>query len=184
MFRLQTHPAEAPRLSAVYDLGTVGLVAGLAGSIVSAGSSILGGMQENNSAKAQANAADMEAEQMAQNAGQQRAEAQQEAIAKRREARLAQSRNQAVAAASGGGADDPGVLDINSDIAGEGEFNALTALYQGEARARGMEGDSAAKKYEAKSLRRAGSAARTGSFIGAGASLLSGAGSTLLYKYG
>jgi hypothetical protein len=210
MYRLKAHPAEPPRLAALYGpalaiapaaaaaastatataataattLSTIATVTSIVGGVVGAAGTLLGGMQQSKAAAAQANMQEMQAEQLAQNAGQERAAAQQHAISLRRQSRLAASRNQAVAAASGGLATDPTVLEIQSDIAGEGEYNALTALHAGESRARGMQADAAAARYESRALRQAGKSAKIGSFIGAGASLLSSTGQTLLYKYG
>lgn len=181
---LKIHPAAAPRLPVLYDFGTIGLVTGIVGSVVSAGSSLLAGNQQAQAGRAQQQEADLEAAQLAQTAGQERAAAQQKAIEQRRQARLAQSRNQAVAAASGGGATDPTVLALDSSLAGEGELNALTELYQGEAKARGLEGQAAATQYQGKLARFSGRQAMGGAFFGSGAGLLSGVGNTLLYKYG
>lgn len=182
---LRIHPAAPARYDVLHDFGTAGLVAGIIGSVVSAGGSLLGGSQDNAAAQAQAQAQEIQAQQLAQNAGQERAAAQQNAIEERRKARLARSRNEAVAAASGGSASDPTVLAINEGLAGQGEYNALTALYQGEARAQGLEADAAAARYSAKQARRAGRSAQAGSVFGATTSLLGDAARTsLMLKYG
>jgi hypothetical protein len=90
----------------------------------------------------------------------------------RRRARLAESRALAVAGASGAGASDPTVLDIMGGIAEEGEYRALNALYTGEDRARGMEGNAAARRFEADQARRAGRAEARSTLLGGGYSLL------------
>lgn len=117
-----------------------------------------------------------EAQQMQQQAGQERATSQRVAIEKRREAGIAGSRAQALAAAGGGSATDPTVVNIQSNIAGEGEYNALSALYTGEERARGLEEGADAKIYEGRTAKRA-------SLMKAGATILGGA-SSLMGKYG
>lgn len=76
------------------------------------------------------------------------ATAQRAAIEERRRKLLTQSRAQAVAGASGAGALDPTVLDIASDIEGEGEYNALAALYQGDSASNYLKSGAALRKYE------------------------------------
>lgn len=129
--------------------------------------SAAGTLMQGQAAK---DAADSEAAQLEQNAGQERAISQLDASTQRRSARYAQSRAQAVAAASGAGASDPTVVDVISNIEGEGEFQALSSLYTGEERARGME-------FGGKVRRREGQAAKTASYLKAGSTLLSGASS-------
>ena len=75
-------------------------------------------------------------------AGQQRAAAlratatgQRAAANERRNARLIQS---ALQARAGGGGLDPTVVNLAQGIAGEGEYRALTALYEGESAAAGL----------------------------------------------
>lgn len=142
-------------------------------TIASAGLSALGAIQAGN---AQNDAAKFQAAQMEQQAGQERASAQRAMIEQRRKERFAQSRLQAVAAASGAGATDPTVLDLSGDIAQEGEYRALTALFEGEERARGLQMGASAKRYE-------GAAAKQAGYIGAATTML-GAGSSLYDKYG
>jgi len=117
--------------------------------------SIFGGAQANKAAKS-------EAAQLDYNAGQQRAATQRQAEEQRRQGRLANSRLQAVA---GGGSGDVTAVDLAADLAGEGELRSLTALYEGEDRAIGMEA-------QALATRRAGTAARTAGYRSAADSLL------------
>lgn len=133
---------------------------------LSALSSVMGGQSQKA-------AAEYKAAQMNQQAGQDRASAQRDAIEQQRQATLAQSRLRAVA---GGGAGDPTVVKLSEDIAGEGEYRALTSLYNGEERARGLEMAAAGKQLE-------GSQAVTASYLKAGSSIL-GKGPSLHEKYG
>ena len=80
------------------------------------------------------------------------ASAQRDMLEERRKAEYLSSRALAVAAASGGGAADPTVARLISDIQGEGALRAAIALYEGESRARklriqgktmGIEGEAA-----------------------------------------
>lgn len=95
---------------------------------------------------------------------------------KRRRARFASSRALALAAASGGGALDPNVVNIIAGIEEEGEFAAQTELYAGEEAARRKKMGAGAARYEGYSELMA-------SRLRAKSTLLSGFGS-LLSKYG
>lgn len=116
---------------------------------------------------------DFQAAQLDQQAGQTRASSQREAAEQRRQATLAQSRLQAV---TGGAGLDPTVVNLSANLAGEGEFRALSALYEGEERAKGMEGQAAAARYQGRQAKAAGT-------IGAMSSLLAG-GSKMYENYG
>lgn len=151
------------------DPVTLALVATAASTVLSAGGAYAQGVQAKKTA-------DYEAAQMDVNAGQDRAMAQRQAIENRREARLADSRLQAVAAASGGGASDPTVIKLSQDINAEGEYNALSSLYSGEESARQLEGSADLRRYEGKNAKRAGT-------IKAISTVLAGAGG-MASKYG
>lgn len=71
-----------------------------------------------------------------QNAGQQQAAAQRKALDQTRQANLIASRAIAMAGAGGGGVTDPTVINLVSDIQGEGMLRHNTAIYQGEEAAR------------------------------------------------
>lgn len=121
----------------------------IASTAASAAGSIMGG----NAQRASAN---FQAAQLEQQAGQERASAQRKAILDRERADLAGSRIQALAAAGGGGATDPTVEKLRTDVAGRGEYEALSSLFTGEERARGMESAAGARRYEGQVARRAG----------------------------
>ena len=116
-----------------------------------------------------------EALQLERQAGIERAASQRKAMEEKRQARLVASRAQAVGAATGG-ALDPTVVNAMADIEGEGEFRALTALYEGEEEARGLEAQAVARRKEGKNAKKA-------SYFQAAGSILS-AGSTLADRYG
>ena len=137
--------------------------------IIAAGGTLLQGAQ----AKQQG---DAEAVQLNYIAGQSRAASQREAAERRRSSRYAQSRVQALAAASGAGASDPTVVNLISELAGEGEYGALAAMYEGEDRAGGLE-------LAGRASRRQGDAAMSASVVQAGSTLLGGA-SSWYDKYG
>lgn len=136
----------------------------IGGKVIGGAGSILGGFAKSKSLKG-------EAKQLDANAGLERAMSQREAMEERRQARLLNSRALAVAAASGGGADDPTVVNIMADIEGEGEYRALTALFNGEASARGLENQARAKRVSARNAKIGGIIEGASSLLGAGASL-------------
>jgi len=121
----------------------------LAGSILSGIGQIQAGRAANVSAR-------FEAAQMEQQAGQTRASSQRAAIEERRKASFALQRGQAVAAASGGGATDKTVSDLSGGIAGQGEYNALSALFSGEEEARAVELGAKSTRMKGKQAKKAG----------------------------
>jgi hypothetical protein len=159
-------------------------VIGTVGTIVSANDAASAARAEGRSAK---EVGDWQAAQLRQQAGQERAAAQRRAIEERRRGTLAVSKARAAAAASGGGAADPTVLKIYGDLAAEGEQNALTALWEGEEAAKGLEAQAAGAQYEGASAdyasRMTSKAYRRAGYIGAVGNLLSG-GSDFYSKYG
>ena len=76
------------------------------------------------------------------------ASAQQAFLERRRQSRLLESRAKAVAGSSGGGVGDPTALNIISGLAGEGEFGAQSALFEGESAASLLNTQSALALYE------------------------------------
>lgn len=137
----------------------------LASAGLQAGGTIIG-------ANSQAKELRGEAAQLEQQAGQDRASSQRAAIEQKRQARLLQSAALARGAATGGG-DDPTLVNILADIAGEGELRALTALYEGEEEARSKQLQAQARLREAKNVKRASRISAAGQILGAGATLYS-----------
>lgn len=117
-------------------LSTIGTIAGLAGS----GLQAVGTM---NQAKYGSEVAQVQNQELNQKANQDAASAERQQITAERQTELALSRTQALAAASGGGATDPTVLNVEGQIARQGTYNALSALYNGTAAA-------AADRYQGK----------------------------------
>lgn len=141
-----------------------------------AGGTILqatGQIQAGNAAAKQGKAERAQAEQAAI---QQQAAAQRKSIESRREAVLAASRLRALGAASGGGGGDPGLVKLESDIAGEGEYRALMNLYEGDENARVLKDQGAMAQYQGRQAKKAGQ-------IGAASGILQSAGSMFM-KYG
>lgn len=136
----------------------------VAGSAVSAAGTIVGANSEARELR-------REAAQLEANAGQERAASQRRAMEERRAGKLAASRALAVAAASGGGADDPTIVNAIADLEGEGEYRALTALYEGNVAGDDLERQAGARRREAKSVKKASKFKALGTILGAGASL-------------
>jgi hypothetical protein len=93
-------------------------------------------------------AAQYEAQQLEQAAGQSIAASQRDSLEEKRRADLAASRALALAAASGGGASDTTVVNIISKLKGEGSYRSAVALYRGEDQARRLRMGGKAKRYE------------------------------------
>lgn len=175
MLRIPLHPAEAPRYSALYDPITMTVVSagvGLVGTVLTAGGQMAAGRQQADAEKYQAALAK-------QNATQIEATSQRQAIEERRKASFAVSRARALAAASGGGATDPTVMNIEAGLAGQGEYNALSKLYSGTAEANQQRDQASIYKSMAGQAQSAGMMRGIGTIIGG----ISDAGSMFM-KYG
>ena len=144
-------------------MSAVPLILSVAGTAMS----VIGKVQQAN---AQAKAANYQAAQAEQAASQQRAASQRAAGEQLRQARIAQSNALAAAGASGAGV---GVTEgkIISDIAGEGQYRAMTSLFDGDQQARNYENQAAALRYEGRTARQSGYMDAIGSGIVGGNSL-------------
>ena len=151
-------------------ISTTAMVLAIGGSVLSGLGQIQAGKAANVNAKFQAG-------QLEQQAGQERASSQRVAIEERRRAAIAGSNATAAAASSGGGATDPTVLNITGAIAKQGEYNALSALFEGEERARSQE-------LQATSTRMQGKQAKKAGYISGASTIIGGAGNALMAKYG
>ena len=105
---------------------------------------------QNKAGQGQQQADSFAAQQLRYNAGQENAVAQFSAEEKRRQTRLLMSRALAVAAAGGGSASDPTVLNLMAGIETEGRIAAMSDLYEGAARARGLNLEADTKDYEGR----------------------------------
>lgn len=98
---------------------------------VSAASTVAAGAESRKQAKYQQKVLDSQGEEAA-------AIAQRRANVERRRAEIQASRAKAVAAATGGATDDPGVVDTLNTLDAQGEYNALSQLYTGNTRRSSM----------------------------------------------
>lgn len=115
--------------SSLPSLSTIGTVAGVGGTLLSA----KGGL---DNASYQAAVQRAEAAALAQKANQDAAAGEQQQIARARTTELALSRAQALGAASGTDATSPDILTTEGRIAQQGSYNSASALYDGLAKAR------------------------------------------------
>lgn len=148
------------------------------GTALNVGGQFLGALSHVRSGKAARQAAEFEAEQLRQNAGQAQAAGQYAAEDAAMRTKLLASRALAVAAAGGGGASDPGVVSQIAGIAGEGAYRQALALYGGEERAREMMGAADSAVYRGKLTQSMEKRAAIGQTIGAGASAVRGTAQT------
>ena len=118
---------------------------------------VYSGIRGGNEAKKRG---DLDARELRKRANARRAAGHREAEEEQRNAELAYSRALAIAAASGGGVSDPGVVKIFADLQAEGDFRVLSRLYAGEDEAQGIE-------YRADVAQREGRARRKLSRYGA-----------------
>jgi len=144
-------------------LETIGLIAGLIGSGVSAAGTIAAGNQAEASAE-------FEAKQLEAAANEEKAAAQREAATKRKERDFILSRQQAVAGASNLGALDETVLDLAGDVVQESAVQEGMIRYGGDSRAAG-------RRAQAQAARLSGQAAKTGSYLSAAGTIIGGVGS-------
>ena len=111
------------------SLSSLGPIASVGGTLLSAKSAI-------DNANYQKSVANVEAQALKQKANEDAAAAERRQITQQRQTDLALSRARALSAASGGTASDPGEVNLEGRIAQEGDYNALSSLYEGLAASR------------------------------------------------
>lgn len=148
-------------------MAAIGTIATVIGAVAGLGGTLMSAQAARAQGQAEAQARELEARAMERRAKEDAAAAQREGIRRSREASLVASRQQALAAASGGSATDKTVLDLMAGTAEEGAYQAASALYEGQSRAAGLESQAAISRFQGQQARRAGR-------INAGATMLSG----------
>lgn len=124
-----------------------GITASGVATAASVAASAAGAAGAIQAGKQQKSAAEFNAAEMERSATESRAEASKRSRMRREELSRVQSRQRAVAAASGAGTDGEGYLDLIGDTAARGEEQALGELYIGEQKARGREGQAAISRW-------------------------------------
>lgn len=161
---------------AVYDPVTL-TVATVASGALSAAGTIMGGNAAAQAGQSAQQGQYFKAAQEEQAAQESRAASQRTALDKQHQATLLQSTLQANAAASGGGAADPGVVDLSKNIAGRGEYQSLMDLYTGENRGRGLEDQALGSRMTGDAQLAEGKAKQDASYLSAAGTLIGSGGS-------
>lgn len=156
------------------------------GTYMEAGGAIAGALSHLDYARRAQKALQFQADQMRVNAGQAQAAAQRDAYSVEREAEYTASHALAVAAASGGGASDPTVVNLMARNAAEMAYRKQVALYEGQESARAMETGARAKEFEGNNAVSEGRRGAVSSAFGAGTSILRGYArdASLLQRFG
>lgn len=131
----------------------------------------------------QTQGAELEAQQFEANAKNAIGASQQGAYEQERQGTIAASRALAVAAASGGGASDPTIVNLMARMAGESHYNAMAALYQGQEQSRAMTNQASIARYGGEVAQNAADTAAGAAKFSALTTAITGAGS-LYAKYG
>lgn len=152
---------------------------------IQAGATLLSMSAQRKQGKADEKAAALESAQMERRAQIERAMSQRDALEERRQARLVQS---ALQARAGGGG--PDIERISGDIAAEGEYRALSALYAGETGARSSEFAASQRRQRGQDASRAGRIGQMSTLLSAASKMYgnfggggSGAGGFNTYNY-
>lgn len=109
--------------------------------------------------------------------------AQRQMLEEQRKGRVLASRALAVAAASGGGASDPTIINILADTEGAASYNAAVALYEGESRARQLRLQAAGARLSGSEAVLEGASRNFGAKLTAGGYGFKG-GASLYARYG
>jgi hypothetical protein len=153
-------------------LPAIGLIAGLAGTAVSAVGMIQQGRQQNQAAKYQAQVDENNATRAGYSAIQAQEQAQREAGDIAAQRRRVLSQNIASASRSGLGIGGS-VVDVMTDTALQAEQDIQMAIYRGDTSAYNYANEAASSRSNAKFSRMSGRNAVRGSYLSAGGSLLS-----------
>lgn len=157
-----------------------------AGTAAQVGGALLGGLSHLQFGLQAQQAAEFQAAQLRQNAGQAQASSQRTAMDVDKQAAYTASAALATAAASGGGASDPTVVNLIAKNAGEFAYRKAVALYGGDERARLDNLQAAAKEYEGANVRRNSTTVAAGQLFGADTTLIKGMakGASMFERFG
>lgn len=139
-------------------------------------STVLSAAGQYRAGKTEEKRAKLESRQLEEQAKTEVAASQRAGFEQERQGRLKASRMLALAAASGGGASDPTIINMMANLAGETQYKKAVEMYEGEERGRQLRYEGQIRRFEGKEAKRAGK-------FGAFTTLLSG-GASLYSKYG
>lgn len=140
-------------------------IAAVAGILASVGGTIVSAAGAQYQGEAQQQALNYEARLKERKASEEMAVGERKAAEKTREATLFNSRQQAVAAASGAGATDPTVLELMGNATKEGALNAGYAMYQGQAAADDLNMSAGVDRISGNNARKAGNITAVGNIL-------------------
>lgn len=146
------------------------------GGVLSASQQWQAGQNTSRAATSAANQMESNAEMAEYAAGQAKASSQRKSAEELRQNRRLQSRQIALAAASGASTSDKNIADIIADTAAEGAYASSVALYEGELKSDALLTDAmtlrnkaAATRYEGRQARRTGNIGTISSLLSTGA---------------
>ncbi|MFK7942612.1 MAG: hypothetical protein AB8B85_06845 [Paracoccaceae bacterium] len=142
------------------------------------GTSVLAASAAKAKGEAEQEALNFEASQLDDRAEEERAIASQEVAENRRQRELVLSRARAAGGASGGGRD----FDLEAELEEEAEYRRLTALHDGNVRARNARTSAAVRRGEGARAKQAGNIAFKSGIFRAGSTLAS-SGASMYSKY-
>lgn len=148
----------------------------IAAQIAGTAISVLGSIRQGQAAD---EAGKYNASVLRARANESRAASQRAAEEETRKSKIMQSNAIAAAAASGAGATDTTVVQTVSDLAGYGEYESLTKLYEGESAARGYESQANMSIFEGKQKKQAAYGQAAGTLFKTGGSMFEKYGSDL-----
>lgn len=157
-------------------MAQLAMVAMAASGILNATNSYNQGQLASRSATQAAGQMELGANRFDNAANQEEGAAQRKASEIKRQNRLVQSKAAAINAANGGTSADKNFSDLIMNMEGEGEYAALTSLFDGSNRANNLRNDAVNLRNKATMTRFEGREARKAGNIGAFTSIL-GAGS-------
>ena len=138
------------------------------------GAALLSALTQLQAGSQARDALNYQAQQLRANAGQAQASAQRQAYDIGRQGEILASNALARAAASGGGASDPSIVNLIARNAGESAYRQAVALYGGNDEARMMRMQAQGKEFEGQQAMRNGVENAIATGYGARATLMKG----------
>ncbi|HEY9063842.1 MAG TPA: hypothetical protein VIO33_02590 [Burkholderiaceae bacterium] len=145
------------------------------GTEVQAGGQFFGGVSHVMFGIQSQQASAFQAAQLRRNASDAIAAGQHQAEDVQKQSDYIASQALATAAASGGGASDPGVVTLLAHNAAEGAYRRQVALYEGQSRGQALDLSAAAKEYEGANVRLNSAMVGASQAIGGASTILRGA---------
>lgn len=158
------------------DFGVISgpaLALGIASVATTIGTTAIAVNSAKEQGEAQQQMLNFEASQLEEQAEEERAIATREVAEQRRQRDLVLSRARAAGASSGGGRD----FDLEAEIEEDAEYRRLTALYDGNVRARNARTSAGARRFEGAQSARAGSVNASAALVRGGSTIAGQAGS-------